>query len=217
MINLMKQYGGWIDPSAAAYAGQIDIARQMLAGEIEVHMEPNDMSGHTVAEQLLWGGASSRTAEIVRMALDHVDWPPEDSRWFWILWRPLPGFEELTPKEQNDCCECFKLILARSGPNHRPDHGQTMLHEVIARDGGVGLKLARLLLGAGGRMDVRDKLLCSTPLGWACRWGRTEIVNFLLDCGADPVESDAEPWATPRAWAQKMDRSEILALLRDRQ
>ena len=92
-----------------------------------------------------------------------------------------------------------------------------MLHEVIARDCGVGLKLARILLDAGGRMEVRDKLLCSTPLGWACRWGRAEIVKFLLDRGADPVESDAEPWATPRAWAEKMERSEILALLRERQ
>jgi ankyrin repeat protein len=57
--------------------------------------------------------------------------------------------------------------------------------------------------------------LKSTPLGWACRWGRVEVVKLLLERGADPVEKDAEPWATPRAWAEKMGRAEVLAVLRE--
>jgi hypothetical protein len=61
----------WIDPGAAGYARQTEIARKMLAGEIDPHLEPNDFSGRTVAEQLLWGGASALCAEIVRMALEH--------------------------------------------------------------------------------------------------------------------------------------------------
>jgi ankyrin repeat protein len=89
-----------------------------------------------------------------------------------------------------------------------------MLHEVIARDHGVGVQLATLLLDAGATLDVRDKLLNSTPLGWACRWGRVEIVKLLLARGADPVEADAEAWATPRAWAEKMGRGEIVELLK---
>jgi ankyrin repeat protein len=63
-------------------------------------------------------------------------------------------------------------------------------------------------------MDVRDDVLRSTPLGWACRWGRTAMVRVLLDRGADPVEADAEEWARPRAWAEKMGRKEVLSLLR---
>ena len=51
------------------------MARKMLAGEIDPHFQPNDFSGQTVAEQVLWGGASSRSAEIVRMALERT--PPE--------------------------------------------------------------------------------------------------------------------------------------------
>ena len=39
-------------------------------------------------------------------------------------------------------------------------------------------------------------------LGWACRWGRIELVKLLLDRGADPVEAEAEPWAT-RGHGQK--------------
>ena len=113
-----------------------------------------------------------------------------------------------------ECCDTFRLILARTGPHHRdPEHGQTILHEVIADDRGPGLQLATILLDAGARLDVRDDLLKSTPLGWACRWGRAEIVKLFLARGADPVEADAEPWARPRAWAERMQRAEIVELL----
>jgi ankyrin repeat protein len=214
MIALIERNGGWIDPGSAGYARQTEIARKMLAGEIDPHLEPNDFSGRTVAEQLLWGGASALSTEIVRMALEHVDWPPDDPRWFWILWRPVPGHEDYNSQQQAECCECVTLILARCGPHHRAsDYGQTMLHEVVARDHGVGVQLATILLDAGARLDVRDTLLESTPLGWACRWGRIELVRLFLARGADPVEADAEPWASPRAWAERMHWPEILELL----
>jgi ankyrin repeat protein len=214
MIALIEGQGGWIHPGPAGYARQTEIARKMLAGEIDAHLVPDDFHGHTVAEQLLWGGASSLSADIVRMALEHVDWKPDDPRWFWILWRPVPGHEDYTPQQQHDASECFKLMLARCGPHHRaPGYGQTMLHEVIARDGGVGVALATILLDAGARLDVRDTLLESTPLGWACRWGRVDLVKLLLARGADPIEADAPPWATPRAWATKMQWPDVVELL----
>jgi ankyrin repeat protein len=69
------------------------------------------------------------------------------------------------------------------------------------------------LLDAGARTDLRDGLLNSTPLGWACRWGRVELVELLLRRGADPVEADAESWATPKAWAEKMGHGAVVSLL----
>ena len=75
------------------------------------------------------------------------------------------------------------------------------------------LAFAITLLDAGARTDVRDDLLKSTPLGWACRWGRGPIVKELLSRGVDPIETDAESWATPRAWAEKMGHREIVAML----
>jgi ankyrin repeat protein len=75
---------------------------------------------------------------------------------------------------------------------------------------------AQMLLDAGARMDLRDGILKSTPLGWACRWGRAEVAKVMLERGADPVEVDAEPWAQPRAWAEKMGHSRVLTLLRER-
>ena len=61
-----------------------------------------------------------------------------------------------------------------------------------------------------------DETICSksTLLGWACGWGREAIARFMLDCGADPVETDAEPWAAPLVWAWKKGYRAIAAMLR---
>ncbi len=210
MIDLMAQHGGWIDAASVGYIRNVELARRMLQGEVDPHLE----SG-TVEEALLWGGASGRRAEIVRMALERIDWPRDDIRWFWILWRPLPGHRDLTEAEQADSCATFRQILERCDPNLRStDSGQTMLHEVIARDHGVGVALATILLDAGARTDVRDAFLKSTPLGWACRWGRVALVELLLARGADPIEAGAEPWATPLALAERRHHAGIASILR---
>jgi ankyrin repeat protein len=72
-----------------------------------------------------------------------------------------------------------------------------------------------MLLDHGARLDLRDDLLKSTPLGWACRWGRRELVELLIQRGAPVNEPDSEPWATPKAWAAKMKRAAVLAVLRE--
>jgi ankyrin repeat protein len=210
MIDLMVEHGGWIDAGSVGYMGNVELAGRMLQGDVDPHLE----SG-TVEEALLWGGASGRRAEIVRMALERVDWPRDDIRWFWILWRPLPGHRDLTAAEQADSCATFRQILERCDPNLRStESGQTMLHEVIARDHGVGVALATMLLDAGARTDIRDEFLKSTPLGWACRWGRVALVELLLARGADPIEAGAEPWATPLAWAERRHHAGIASILR---
>ena len=215
MIDLMVEHGGRIDAAAAGYIRNVELARRMLQGEIDPHLESGTFSGEKVAEQILWGGASSRSAEIVRMALERIDWPRDDLRWFWMLWRPLPGHRDLDEVEQADSRATFRLILDRCDPNLRaPESGQTMLHEVIARDHGVGVALATILLDAGARTDIRDEFLQSTPLGWACRWGRVALVELLLARGADPIEAGAEPWATPLAWAERRHDAGIASILR---
>lgn len=215
MIDLMVEHGGWIDASAVGYLRNVELARRMLQGEIDPHPESGTFSGEKVAEQILWGGASGRSAEIVRMALERIDWPRDDPRWFWLLWRPLPGHRDLDEVEQADSRATFRLILDRCDPNlQAPESGQTMLHEVIARDHGVGVALATMLLDTGARTDIRDEFLKSTPLGWACRWGRVALVELLLARGADPIEAGAEPWATPLAWAERRRHAEIASILR---
>jgi ankyrin repeat protein len=114
--------------------------------------------------------------------------------------------------------EAFSLILNRVDPNMRhPRFGRTLFHDVAALVGehvaAASPQMAAHLLRAGARIDERDDILKSTPLGWACRSGRLSLVQFLLANGADPDEPDAEPWATPRAWATKQGHSDVLELL----
>jgi ankyrin repeat protein len=113
---------------------------------------------------------------------------------------------------------CMAALL-RHGIN--PDvarFGQTVLHFTAARHSGLSgadrAHFASMLLDAGARLDARDELLKSTPLGWACRWGRTELVELLIARGAPVDEPGGEAWAQPKAWAEKMKHEDILAVLR---
>lgn len=74
-------------------------------------------------------------------------------------------------------------------------------------------ELARRAVRAGADPQ-RDPLLRSTPLGWACRWGRYELARLLIERGAAADEPDAAPWAAPLAWAAKMGHDRLAALLR---
>ena len=78
----------------------------------------------------------------------------------------------------------------------------------------ISVIFATAIIDRGARLDIRDNLLKSTPLGWACRWGQLPLVQLFLDRGADPIEADAEPWATPIAWAEKNGYKEIEDRLR---
>ena len=114
--------------------------------------------------------------------------------------------------------EIFKMILERSGPPNAPlRNGATILHEIVTTGDHVTdeerVAFATAALNAGARLDLRDDILKSTPLGWACRWGREELVRLFLSRGADPVERDAEPWARPLTWAEKKGHDAIAAFV----
>ena len=87
MIALLARYGGVPDATTAGLYRQTDLARQMLAGEAPYRLD--GVGGVTLAEQLLWGAACGGDEEIVRMALNRVDWTRDDPRWFDMLEQPL--------------------------------------------------------------------------------------------------------------------------------
>jgi ankyrin repeat protein len=229
MLDLLMRHGGVVSAGTAAYHRDVAIARERIQQEDAGRLPPGAVGpGHTVAEDLLSG--DSGDPEIMRMALARIDWPADDPRWYGTLkgplsfWNYVPWIESpLWQVDRRGYLECFKLVLARTHANVKGSFGRSILHDVMAmghHDGASGwiteeeaLAFAVALLDAGARTDVRDDLLKSTPLGWACRWGRLPIVRELLRRGVDPLEPDAEPWATPRAWAGKMGHREILALL----
>jgi hypothetical protein len=198
----------------------------MLAGDAAYRLD--GVGGDTLVEQLLWGAACGGDPEITRMAIECVDWPRDDPRWFEVLEQPLRIWTHGSGSldwDRGTYLTCFRLLLERCDPNIRGrvqdcgHFGLTILHSVAGSREHVTarerLAFATMLLDAGARLDVRDNLLKSTPLGWACRWGRSELVKLLLERGADPLEPDAEPWAAPKAWAKAMGHDHLLILLRE--
>jgi ankyrin repeat protein len=175
-----------------------EIARAILAGTMPG--SSLDVANPTItdlAEQLVW---ATGDAEIARMCLAHIRRPHDDPWWNYVL------VHTGNPSK-------LKVLLEHGiDLNVRGGEGYTLLHLLARLDKSV-LGLATMLLDAGASLTVRDALLQSTPLGWACRWGHIDLVRLYLERGADAVESEAEPWATPLAWATKRGHQEIIQLL----
>ena len=206
MIALLERHGGRLTPIPVAELGLVDRAARLLAEDAdEPHGEAVAGTGMNVAQDLLWGAIESPSPEIVKLALEAIDWPRDDARWHGILEN---GLYLGRNSDRRRHLEAFRLVLDRCDPSVRSRRGTTLLHEIAASRGGLtaGDRTAytTLLLDRGARLDLRDEVLQSTPLGWACRWGRPEMVKLLLERGADPIEASAPPWATPTAWATKM-------------
>ena len=180
-----------------------ETAQAILAGALKAHsLNVVDPTLTDLAEQMLWA-SGPHDPEIVRMCLPHMKRPPDDPWWNYVLIHAaLP--------------DSFQLILNHGvDPDVSGDGGFTLLHHLATDYANEKYRLTRatMLLDAGASLAKRDPLLKSTPLGWACRWGRRELVELYLARGADPLEPDAEPWATPLAWAIKGGHSEIVELL----
>jgi ankyrin repeat protein len=217
VIDVLERYGGFADALVVGHFGLIDRARQMLAAELDGGLQPRTVpDGGTVAARLLDSGAGGGRPEIVLLALEHLDWPSGDERWHWNLMRPLGAHAE---DDRDRYVKCFQLMVKRAGANAPGPYGRTILHDICAdwpRETSTAeerVALATIVLDAGARLDLRDDLLKSTPLGWACRWGRLELVKLFIERGADPVEADSEAWARPRAWAEKMKHESVLRAL----
>jgi len=224
MVELLKRYGGVVTPDIIGLYRETALANDLLAGRTRM---PDGAvpAGRSLEDYLLEYALSGGAADIVRSALERIDWPRDDPRWFRMLgrgldfWNHIPwlyaGNKEF---DRDSYLEAFRLLVERCDPNVIGGFGRTALHEVAAAGehvtGAEAATFGSVLLRAGARTDLRDDLLRSTPLGWACRWGRTELVQLLLEHGSDPIENDAEPWARPPAWAEKMNRADVSAVLR---
>jgi ankyrin repeat protein len=219
MVELLARHGGIPCASTAGLFRQTALGLRMLSGEAPYRLE----RPHGLAEELLWGAACGGDVELVRQSLERIDWPKDDPRWFDLLEQPLRVWDHGGNNgDRSTYPACFALILERVDPNlpgrqEERGFGLTLLHSVAGSREHLTPEerrtFATLLLEAGANLTVRDNLLKSTPLGWACRWGRPELVELFLHHGADPLEPTADPWATPRAWATRKNHPAILALL----
>jgi len=168
-----------------------------------------------LASELAWSAACHGCPAIVELAMAKLNWPPEDPRWHWILIQPIRGVDP-DGRDHEGFFKCLEIILRRVDSNLIRRMGATVLHFAAARPGPTELErahFAAMILDHGARLDLRDDLLQSTPLGWACRWGRKGMVELLIARGAPLIEPAAEAWAQPLAWATKMGHSAIAEAL----
>ncbi len=204
--GLLLARGAKPQPYMAAESHDVAEARRLLAEN------PNE----AMASELAWSAADHGCAEIVQMAISNLTWPKGDPRWHWVLIQPIRG--ATSDRESREGHFSSMQVLLRHGVDPNVSrYGQTVLHFAAGYRGDVSdqdrARFAGMLINFGAKVSCRDDLLKSTPLGWACRWGRLELAKALVAGGAPILEEDAEPWATPSAWALKYGHSEVIRLL----
>jgi len=220
MKALLRAHGGRPSPGTLGLNREAEEARRFLEEE----------RSEEEIRELLWAGACGGSVEIVEMTLPLLKWPADHQGWHAIMVQPLRVFLHSPVSEHPEWFdrstypECLRLILARGMDiNLAGRNGYTLMHDIAAEGKCWGIVVmteeervafARVALERGPDLARRDNLLKSTPLAWACRWGRRELVKVLLEYGAPAEEPEAEEWATPLAWARKMGQGEIEEALR---
>ncbi|MBV8818864.1 MAG: ankyrin repeat domain-containing protein [Acidobacteriaceae bacterium] len=204
--KLLIARGAKVQPYMVAESHDVEEARRLLAAD----------ASEELSQELTWSAADHGCPSIVELAVRRLAWARDDPRWHWILIQPIRGARASIADSAGHLASME--VLLRNGVDANVSRfGQRPLHFAAAYGGAIGpevrARFAAMLVEAGARLDVRDDLLRSTPLGWACRWGRFELAQELLDRGARVDEPDAEEWATPKAWALKRGHGEILKLL----
>ena len=206
--QLLLERGAKVHPYMLAEFHDVAAAERLLAAD----------PGEKVARELVWSAADHGCPEIVELALSHLDWPFNSSQWHWVLIQPIRGAGANSLENGGYFGSMAALLRHGIDPNVTR-FGQTALHFAAAHHGRIGeedrARFASMLIDHGARLDLRDDLLKSTPLGWACRWGRPKLAELLIQRGAPVHELDAEPWATPAAWAEKMNHQDVATILRE--
>ena len=206
--RLLLARGAKLQPYMVAETHDVDEASRLLASD----------TSEELASELAWSAADHGCPAIVELALPWLKWAANDPKWHWILIQPIRGAGGDPPSDEG-YFKCMDALLRHGVDANVSRFGQTTLHFTAARHGSLSgaqrTRFAAILLDHGARLDLRDDLLQSTPLGWACRWGRKELVELFIARGSPVDEPDAEPWATPKAWALKMKQDALLAALRE--
>jgi len=197
--RLLLQYG------AADKSGDLHQLQQLIGDGKLAEVESLLQAAHALdlqdsafwGEGILCGPANRADRPMLELLIRHGARVPDVSKWgryYYFKHYDIAAF----------------LMDNGMNPNHMNWHHVTLLHD-MAQEGDI--PKARLLLDHGADINPVDEEYRSTPLGLAARWGRREMVAFLLERGADPNKSGAQ-WATPLAWARKKGHTDVDADLR---
>jgi ankyrin repeat protein len=149
---------------AASSGGRIDILRRLIAAGAEVNAEMN--SGSTALSL-----ASARSSGVAVDILLEAKADPD-------LDKPL-----LNAVRYGRTDIIKKLVEAGAKTDLQDSDGHGLLH-LAAQQGAE--ETAALLLEKGHGIDQRDRQHGYTPLHWAVYYNRMQMVEFLLERGADP-------------------------------
>lgn len=188
MVELLCSHGASRAVHLLAYSGDVLTAAAVFAANPALANDPNALAN----------AASEGQEAFVRLMLRYRPELPRQVE--------FPGWAVgAKTRELNE-------LLFRHGmnPSARDWLGITPLHH-FGRNGDV--EKAALFLDRGADLHARDEDICSTPLGWAAKFGRKAMVELLLQRGAKPNLSDDPPWSTPLAWATRRGHPEIAELL----
>ncbi|HKW12678.1 MAG TPA: ankyrin repeat domain-containing protein [Gemmatimonadaceae bacterium] len=159
-----------------------------------------------IAQAGLYEAVHHDEPEMARLLLDHGADPTIP--WRWACWY-TPLMHSLRYSQPR--YETAQLLL--DGGVKLDDTnglGMATLH-ILANEGTPAA--AAWLIDRGADLHMRDREFESTPLAWAARAGREDMVKFLLARGAKPVMPDDESWNTPFAWARRRGHVEVARLL----
>jgi len=189
MIELLCSYGAARAVHLLAYHGDVQTAAAVFAANPALADDP----------EALTNAAGEGREAFVRLLLRYQpDLPKRINFPYWSVGAKTRELNEL---------------LFKHGMNpSQPDWLRvTPLHH-FARKGDV--ENAAIFIDHGAALHARDEDICSTPLAWAAKFGKTLMVEFLLRRGAKPNLPDDPLWATPLAWATRRGHHHVVELLK---
>ena len=229
MRQVLLEAGARVTVEHVAGWRDIELANRIIAGTAPAQSLNSDatQSGDgdfnpEIIDCFLWTATYNAVPEIVKRCLDTIDWPIDEAKWHYILMQPFRFANvpkgDRTERLRRDCFDCLKLLLEHGVDPDVTMNGNTVLHHLATSEEPTEVdrtEFAKILLDGGASLTFRDTgTLHSTPLGWACRWGRIELVRLYLQRGAPAEEPDAEEWATPLARAKSNGHAEIADLVK---
>ncbi|MDR6804289.1 ankyrin repeat protein [Dyadobacter sp. BE34] len=192
MISLLCSYGAARSLDLLAHYGDIHTAAAVLKANPAL---ANDASALETA-------AGQGNEDFVRLMLHYQ---PDLAKQIAV------GVRSQGPQDAVKSRELTEYLFRRGmDPNARNWLGITPLHRFAERG---DIPNAGLFLEHGADIDAVDEQHCTTPLGWAAKAGKAEMVQFLLGKGANPHLPTDKSWALPRAWAERRGHVAVLALL----
>lgn len=194
MRDLLYAHGGTVTLAAACWMGKIELVGEILAADPSAANGGDDFGPLTLA-------AGSGQPSIVRLLLKYN----ADLNRPWYVNNPM-GYAFRSGAEM------VELLLDHGAdPNLTSWLGVSYLH-VLASQGNI--ELAKLLIDRGAIVDIVDDEYCTTPLGWAAKYGQAEMAAFLLGHGAERTPAGVPEWASPKAWAERRGHQSIVEMLR---